>query len=98
MPDGDERVVVEKKIKEPSRYRVLLHNDDYTSMEFVVDILRVVFHKTLEQATAIMLLVHQHGVGQCGVYTKEVAESRVARVRQQARQMGFPLKCTMEEV
>jgi ATP-dependent Clp protease adaptor protein ClpS len=97
-PSGDAKVSVEKKLKEPSRFRVLLHNDDYTSMEFVVDILRVVFHKTLEQATAIMLLVHQRGVGQCGVYTREIAESRVARVHQQARQMGFPLKCTMEEV
>ncbi|MBE6441626.1 MAG: ATP-dependent Clp protease adapter ClpS [Desulfovibrio desulfuricans] len=96
--DGDSRVIVEKKLREPDRYRVLLHNDDYTSMEFVVSVLCNVFHKTAEEATAIMLTVHRSGVGLCGVYTQEVAEGKVRRVRNLARAAGFPLKCTMEKV
>jgi ATP-dependent Clp protease adaptor protein ClpS len=95
---GDIRVIVEKKLKEPDRYRVLLHNDDYTSMEFVVSVLCGIFHKTTEEATAIMLAVHQHGVGQCGVFTHEVAEAKVRRVHNAARAAGYPLKCTMEKV
>ncbi|GHU90767.1 ATP-dependent Clp protease adapter protein ClpS [Deltaproteobacteria bacterium] len=98
-PDCDDnaQVVVEKKLKEPDRYRVLLHNDDYTSMDFVVGVLCGIFHKTLEQATSIMLAVHQHGIGQCGVYTREVAEARVNQVHFKARKTGFPLRCTMEK-
>lgn len=88
----------EKKLSEPDRYRVLLHNDDYTTMEFVVGILRRIFHKDMEEATAIMLSVHNNGVGECGVYTREVAEAKVGRVRQDAGMAGFPLKCTMEKV
>ena len=65
--DGESRTIVVKKLKEPDRYRVLLHNDDYTSMDFVINILCGVFHKPLEEATAIMLAVHQQGVGQCGL-------------------------------
>lgn len=95
---GDSRVIVEKKLKEPDRYRVLLHNDDYTSMEFVVSVLCGIFHKTTEEATAIMLAVHQRGVGQCGVYTLEIAEAKVRRVRNLARSAGYPLKCTMEKI
>ena len=77
--DGESRTIVVKKLKEPDRYRVLLHNDDYTSMDFVINILCGVFHKPLEEATAIMLAVHQQGVGQCGIYTREVAEAKVSR-------------------
>ena len=95
---GDSRVIVEKKLKEPDRYRVLLHNDDYTSMEFVVSVLCGIFHKTAEEATAIMLAVHERGVGQCGIYTHEIAETKVAQVHTRARRAGFPLKCTLEEV
>ena len=96
--DGESRVIVEKKLKEPDRYRVLLHNDDYTSMDFVVAVLCGVFHKTVEEATAIMLHVHQQGMAQCGVYTHEVAEAKVRRVHHAARAAGFPLKCTMEKI
>lgn len=96
--DGESRVVVEKKLKEPERYRVLLHNDDYTSMDFVVAILCGIFHKTPDEATAIMLAVHQRGLGECGVYTHEVAEAKVSRVHREARAAGFPLKCTMEKI
>ena len=96
--DGESQVIVEKRLKEPDRYRVLLHNDDYTSMDFVVAVLCGIFNKTTQEATAIMLNVHQQGVGQCGVYTHEVAETKVKRVHQAARAAGFPLKCTMEKI
>lgn len=93
-----EGILSTEEIKEPRRYRVLLHNDDYTSMDFVVDVLMDVFRKNVEEATAIMLAVHERGMGQCGVYTHEIAESKVAQVRRKARSAGFPLKCTLEEV
>ena len=78
----DTATIVTKKIKEPDRYVVLLHNDDYTSMDFVVGVLCDIFHKTPEEATAIMLAVHQQGIGQGGVYTQEKAEKKVALFRQ----------------
>ena len=85
-----------EELEEPPLYRVLLLNDDYTTMEFVVEVLRYVFHKTIEQATRIMLNVHQNGVGVCGVYPYEIAETKVNTVDALARERGFPLKCTME--
>lgn len=85
------------KTKKPSMYKVLLLNDDYTPMEFVVHILEGVFHKATEEATQIMLHVHQKGVGVCGVYTYEVAESKVAQVVDIARRNEHPLQCTMEK-
>lgn len=78
-------------------YKVLLHNDDYTTMEFVVQVLMQVFHKSVEQATHIMLNVHKRGVGMCGVFTYEVAETKVEAVTRLARENGHPLKCTMEK-
>ena len=83
--------------KEPSMYKVLLHNDDYTTMEFVVFILMQVFHKSTEEATRIMLNVHKRGIGMCGLYTYEVAETKVETVIRMARENGHPLKCTMEK-
>lgn len=97
-PDRHEGLMLEEEIKEPRKFRVLLHNDDYTTMEFVIAILREVFRKTTQQATAIMLSVHEQGVGECGVYTAEVAETKVAVVHARARKEGFPLRCSMEEV
>lgn len=88
---------IEEEVREPKRYRVLLHNDDYTTMDFVVKVLTEIFRKTEAEATQIMLHVHNKGVGVCGVYTFEVAETKVALVHKLARQSGFPLKCTMEE-
>ena len=94
---SDSGVGLKEDLQEPKRYKVLLHNDDYTTMEFVVHVLMSVFHKTEAEATQVMLAVHKNGVGVCGVFTSEVAETKVIAVRQMARQGGYPLKCTMEE-
>ena len=83
--------------KRPSMYRVLLLNDDYTPMEFVVTVLRRFFNKDAEAATRIMMHVHQHGVGECGVYTYEVAETKVTQVMDFARKHQHPLQCIMEK-
>jgi ATP-dependent Clp protease adaptor protein ClpS len=85
------------KTKKPSLYKVLLLNDDYTPMEFVVHVLERFFNKGREDATRIMLHVHQKGVGICGVYTYEVAETKVAQVMDFSRQNQHPLQCTMEK-
>jgi ATP-dependent Clp protease adaptor protein ClpS len=85
------------KTKKPSMYRVLLLNDDYTPMEFVVHVLERFFHKNAEEATRIMLHVHQNGVGECGVFTYEVAETKVTLVMDLARQHQHPLQCVMEK-
>jgi ATP-dependent Clp protease adaptor protein ClpS len=85
-----------KEVKEPPQYKVLLLNDDYTTMDFVVEVLRFVFHKSMMDATQIMLNVHHNGVGLCGIYPFEVAETKVNTVEALARERGFPLKCTIE--
>jgi ATP-dependent Clp protease adaptor protein ClpS len=85
-----------EKTKRPSLYRVLLMNDDYTPMEFVVYVLERFFNMTREEATIVMLHVHNHGVGLCGVFTFEVAETKVAQVLDLAHRNEHPLKCTME--
>ena len=87
----------ERKLKKPRMYKVLLHNDDYTTMEFVVYILQTIFHRPEAEAIQIMLHVHKNGIGVAGVYTYEVAETRAARVEALARQHEFPLRCSMEE-
>jgi ATP-dependent Clp protease adaptor protein ClpS len=83
--------------KEPPMYRVLLHNDDYTTMEFVVEVLMYVFSKSPESAAKIMMNVHQKGIGECGVYTHEIAETKVDTVHNLARESGYPLRCSMEQ-
>ncbi|WP_411505853.1 ATP-dependent Clp protease adapter ClpS [Brucella anthropi] len=85
------------KTKKPSLYRVLLLNDDYTPMEFVVHVLQRFFQKNRDDATRIMLHVHNHGVGECGVFTYEVAETKVSQVMDFARQNQHPLQCVMEK-
>ena len=85
------------KTQKPSLYRVLLLNDDYTPMEFVIHVLERFFQKDREAATRIMLHVHQHGVGECGVFTYEVAETKVTQVMDFARQHQHPLQCVMEK-
>lgn len=93
----DELVLDERrKTKRPRLYKVLLHNDDFTTMEFVVDVLVRYFHKTTPEATRIMLEVHRRGQGVAGVFTYEVAETKVAQVTAEARQQGMPLKCTVD--
>jgi ATP-dependent Clp protease adaptor protein ClpS len=84
------------KTQAPRKYKVLLHNDDYTTMEFVVEVLVQFFHKSETEATQIMLSVHHRGVGVCGLFTREVAETKVAQVMDHARKHEMPLKCTME--
>ncbi|NIL99964.1 MAG: ATP-dependent Clp protease adaptor ClpS [Acidobacteria bacterium] len=83
--------------KRPELYKVLLHNDDYTSMDFVVDILESIFAKSPAEAYRIMMLVHRTGVGVAGIYTHEVAETKVAEVGELAREAGYPLKASLEE-
>jgi ATP-dependent Clp protease adaptor protein ClpS len=87
----------ETKTKKPSMYKVLLLNDDYTPMEFVVHILQRYFRMTVEQATEVMLHVHQKGVGVCGIFTYEVAETKVNQVMSFAQQHEHPLQCTLEK-
>jgi ATP-dependent Clp protease adaptor protein ClpS len=97
--DGQTGVITRTapKTKKPSLYKVLLLNDDYTPMEFVVHVLERFFNKGRDEATRIMLHVHQRGIGICGVYTFEVAETKVTQVMDFARQHQHPLQCTMEK-
>jgi ATP-dependent Clp protease adaptor protein ClpS len=90
-------VVTKAKPKTQKLYRVLILNDDYTPMEFVVYVIERFFNKSREDATRIMLQIHQHGVGVCGVFTYEVAETKVAQVIDSARRNQHPLQCTMEK-
>lgn len=86
-----------QEIKKPSKYKVLMLNDDYTTMEFVVEVLKNIFKHSLIEATSIMLNIHNHGKGLAGIYTKEIAEAKIAKVHSAARNRGFPLKCEMEK-
>ena len=88
---------VKPRTKRPNLYRVLILNDDYTPMEFVVHIIERFFAKDVETATKIMLHVHQHGIGECGVFTYEVAETKVTQVMDFARKHQHPLQCVMEK-
>ncbi len=92
-----EEVKETTSLKEPKKYKVFLLNDDYTTMDFVVDILCEVFHKSYEEAVNIMLTIHKQGKGLCGVYTYEIAETKVDQVHRLARANQFPLKAVMEE-
>jgi ATP-dependent Clp protease adaptor protein ClpS len=97
MPKIKEEVDYELVLDEPPMYKVLLHNDDYSTMDFVVMVLSKVFHKTQTEAEAIMLDVHKKGKGLCGVYTFEIAQTKVEQVKTLARQNQFPLLATYEE-
>jgi ATP-dependent Clp protease adaptor protein ClpS len=90
------RTKTERKLKKPPRFKVLLHNDDYTTREFVVEVLKTVFHRAEPDAVQIMLHVHHNGVGVAGVYTYEVAEMKVGVVESLARQREFPLMLSIE--
>ncbi len=89
--------LAEQKVREPRHFRVFLHNDDYTTMEFVVRILCEVFRKNPAEANRITLAVHEKGRCECGVYPAEVAETKVAIVHSRARAAGYPLRCSLEE-
>ena len=97
--ESEGSVITEKKqqTKRPSMYKVLLHNDDYTTMDFVVMVLETVFHKSAEEAVLIMLNVHEQGLGVAGVYPRDVAETKVILVHDLARQNEYPLKCSLEK-
>ncbi len=88
--------ITKKKVQLPKKYKVLLHNDDYTTMEFVIYVLQSVFHKSLNEAERIMIEVHRNGIGLCGVFTHEIAESKAKKVERMARENSHPLLCTYE--
>jgi ATP-dependent Clp protease adaptor protein ClpS len=102
-PDNEHKGDVEvlekakRKVQKPPLYKVILHNDDYPTMQFVVEILESVFHKSPSEAYRIMMHVHTRGHGVCGAYPHEVAETKVALVHDRARSQGFPLRASMEE-
>lgn len=96
-PREDTLVKVRAKPKKPNMYKVILLNDDYTPMDFVTHILQKFFNKTADEATDIMLQVHRRGVGVCGIYTYEIAETKVTQVMDYARSNEQPLQCTMEK-
>ncbi len=95
--DGLAVQTAKPKLKKPPMYKVILLNDDYTPMEFVVQILEVFFRMNREQATQVMLHVHTRGVGVCGVYTRDIAETKVEQVNSYSRENQHPLMCAMEE-
>jgi len=98
MPTNTEfELYDEVALKYPKKYKVFLLNDDYTSMDFVIDVLMGIFHKSYEDAQRIMLEVHEKEKGLCGVYSYEVAETKVMQVKRKAKDNGFPLRAMMEE-
>lgn len=94
---GGVKLAPEIKVRKPKMYRVILYNDDYTSMEFVVNVLVSIFDKPSEEATKIMLDVHKKGKGICGIYTYDIALTKIKQVHYEAQKEGFPLRCGYEE-
>ena len=97
MPNYEEELDLALELEEPQMFKVLLHNDDYTSMDFVVEVLTGIFHKTHAQAEQIMLQIHEKGKAICGVYSFEIAQTKAQQVKQSAKQNEFPLLATIEE-
>ncbi len=95
--EGGVLTEVKKEVHEPPMYKVLLHNDDYTTMDFVIMVLETIFRKSSGEATKIMLDVHQQGIGVAGIYTREIADTKIHIVHDVARKNEFPLKCSMEK-
>ena len=98
LPDRqqDSMVEIDEEITEPPMYKILLHNDDFTTKAFVVEVLMGIFNKSQEEATRLMWHIHKNRVGVCGIYPLEVAETKIIQVTALARENGFPLKSTME--
>ncbi|MEM6533203.1 MAG: ATP-dependent Clp protease adaptor ClpS [Myxococcota bacterium] len=96
VEDGDVATESEKKVKRPKLYKVLLHNDDYTTMEFVVMVLMRIFHHSESEAMHIMLHVHNHGVGTAGIFTYEMAETKAQKTMELAREHQYPLRTSVE--
>ena len=90
-------VKTDEQVSTPSLFKVLMHNDDYTTMEFVIEVLQEIFHKPGTEAEKIMLTIHFQGVGHCGTFPYAVAETKADQVRMRARKAGFPLRCSLEE-
>ena len=95
LPESD--VKSDDEIREPKQYRIILYNDDYTTMDFVIEVLVAIFRKPAPEATKIMLDVHKRGKGICGVYTYDIAATKVAQVHEMSKMREFPLKCSLEE-
>lgn len=95
--NGEIKLEPDTVLQEPKMYRVILHNDHYTTMDFVVEVLMIVFHKAAAEATKVMLDVHKKGAGICGVYTYDIASTKVSVVHTMAKRREFPLKCSLEE-
>jgi ATP-dependent Clp protease adaptor protein ClpS len=97
LPKFEEELDLALELEQPQMFKVLLHNDDYTSMDFVVEILSGIFHKNQAQAEQIMLQIHEKGKAICGVYSFEIAQTKAQQVKQRAKQNEFPLLATIEE-
>jgi ATP-dependent Clp protease adaptor protein ClpS len=97
MPKIEEEIETSLELEEPKMFKVLLHNDDYTSMDFVVEVLMSIFHKSAMEAEKIMIQIHEKGMGVCGIYSFEIAQTKAEQVRQRAKQNEFPLLATIEE-
>ena len=97
MPKFEEELEVELEISEPQMFRVVLHNDDYTSMDFVVEVLTTIFHKSEPEAVQIMLQIHEKERAVCGVYSFEIAQTKAEQTKQLAKKNEFPLLATIEE-
>lgn len=95
-PQLDNATGKQRRSAKPNLFKVFMHNDDYTTMDFVIEVLQSIFHKESTEATLLMLQIHKHGRALCGLYPFEIAETKVDKVHTQARAAGFPLRCTLE--
>lgn len=95
-PQLDNVTGKQQRSEKPSMFKVFMHNDDYTTMDFVIEVLQSIFHKESAEATFLMLQIHRRGQALCGLYPFEIAETKVAKVHKQARAAGFPLRCTLD--
>ena len=96
IPQLDKAIGNQPRRARPNLFKIFMHNDDYTTMEFVIEVLQSVFHKESAEATVLMLQIHRRGQALCGLYPFEIAETKVAKVHKQARAAGFPLRCTLD--